>query len=89
MEPRVIPGIYRHYKGAHYLALGTVVWHDAKGEGKPGLFVCYICLYENNTETNRAEQCVRPIEEWTDTVYGPSYPIEGIPRYKLLTPLGP
>lgn len=84
---RVVPGIYRHYKGQLYLALGTVVWHDGFGENKPRQYVCYVCLYENNLESKRAEQCIRPVEEWVSKVELPGGAKQD--RYTLITELGP
>lgn len=41
-EPELKAGIYRHYKGAHYLVLGLGAMSSGKDEGK--LAVTYVSL---------------------------------------------
>jgi hypothetical protein len=90
VAPRIAPGIYQHYKcGDQYTVLGTVVWHDGNGENKPKYFVCYHANYANNPLTRRAEQCIRPVEEWVESVPVPGTPEVMQPRYKLICELGP
>ena len=69
---KFIPGIYRHYKGKKYLALGI-----AKHSETLEKLVIYISLYENET----SQMWARPLDMFMEGVE-----IEGKnqPRFKFI-----
>lgn len=72
---RTLPaGIYRHFKGNHYLVMGSAS-HAASGEE----FILYRPLYGN------APCMIRPFAMFTDHVERPEIPYAG-PRFTLVAP---
>ena len=63
-------GVYRHYKGGHYLVVGTA-WHSETHE----LMVVYTPLYETGMPTDFV---VRPYRLFTDEVSS------GVRRFRYL-----
>lgn len=67
------PGVYRHYKGNHYLALGL-----AREDETEEMVVVYIRLYARDG----LPMSTRRLSKWTETVSGP----DGIrqPRFSFV-----
>ena len=74
MEPKVIPGIYEHYKGNKYLVLG-IAGHSETEER----MVVYVTLYE----TQGPGMWVRPLDMFTETV---EWEGKHVPRFRYLGP---
>ncbi len=66
----VIPGIYKHYKGNHYLTLGLAT-HTETGE----TMVVYRALYDE------LHVWCRPVKMWDEIVDG-----AGTKRFQLVKP---
>lgn len=86
-----IPGIYEHYKGGEYLAMGL-----AHKEDDGVVMVVYVQLSAGQHNPTKALQFVRPLKEWGQFVTKTS-PLGDkgsllhiqVPRFKLLRPIGP
>lgn len=62
-----VPGLYRHYKGGHYLAL-MLVQDSTDRDGKPSTeapMVLYINLEPGQRSGNK---CVRDLRQWIEWV---------------------
>lgn len=54
----VEPGVYRHYKGQHYLVIGEVVDHETRN-----VMVLYVPLY---LVDNKQQMTVRPVDSFIE-----------------------